>query len=307
MNTLFADSTNQLLYAPSVGELSSAPVVTATDLYGNPLALSGDPEWSSDDSAYKLVLAHTEITSTYLGQTLRFEWEWTHDSQVLTDVEIVVVVENGLGGLIPTLRRKLKDTGDIQTYDFILDGISTAYVLPHRAVKPGSQLVIVNQETLDESAYGFDYGAGRIVFSEAHTAQDSARIIYVKNYYTDWELNEYLVDAIKVVNSILSTSYSTTDPAFSNNEDMLVTLIALREVYQDEMAASAGVSFDWRDEEKQMNKGRIVSNYKDAIALLEEKIRQMLREIYMTGVGASLSGGGVPITFDAIDWTTLNA
>jgi hypothetical protein len=302
-----AGSTNRVEYYPSVsGALPSAPTLTVTDGGGNAVTIADNPSWDGDILAYVVAVAANEVSPSKVGETWTFVWTWTHDGDTLRDVEWGFVVNTGFEELTPVLRRKLRDTQKTSHEYFVGDGVSTVFNFIHYPVTPGSELILVSGAPVPISGYVLDYKQGILTLSGTPANGADVSASFNSTIYTDAELEEHLSSAVANYNSIMGTTYSTTTPVLPAHDRSIVIMLALRDVYIEEMLSSAGNSILWRDEEKTVDKKAVTSSYKDAISLLEERIRLALRETALGQGGAVRSGGTVPVSFDSIDWCCID-
>jgi hypothetical protein len=302
--TLMAGSTNRVEYYPSVAHsLPIAPILTITDGSGGTITISDSPSWDATTSAYVVAVTSGEVPASKVGETWTFVWTWVHEADVLRDVEWGVVISTGYEELTPALRRKLKDLPVVRTDDFIGDGTSLTFTTTYHPVQLSSQLVTVNSATTPSSGYSFHYPSGTLTFNTAPASGSAIRVISSSYSYSDYELEANLDEAVVRLNALQGTSYPGPNSSLSGLEKSLVLLLAMREVYLEDMMSSAPSAFSWKDEEKTVNKTSLVSNYKDALEILDKKIDQLTYSlVYLNTHGIAQIGGGEVIDFGSTNW-----
>jgi hypothetical protein len=302
-----AGSTNRVEYYPSVGEpLPLAPTLVVTNGTGQTVTISDNPTWDPLVLAYVVAVAASEVPPSSVGETWTFVWTWTHEGSTLRDVEWGVVVSTGFEDLTPALRRKLRDTAKTNHEYFIGDGVSRDFNFLHYPVTIGTELIIVDGSQVPSSGYVMDYKQGILTFNSAPAIEHSIKASFNSTNYADSELEEHLRAAVANYNALMGTAYSTSNPVLPEHEKSIIIMLAVRDVYIDEMLSSAGSSILWRDEEKTIDKKGVTGSYKDAIGLLEERIRVALKERALASGGLARSGGAEPVKWSSIDWCCID-
>jgi hypothetical protein len=230
------------------------------------------------------------------------------DFQVF-DTEEVPVTSGYIGDLLPVLRRKLKDTGSVIIDTFVGDGESVEFRLSGYPIKEGSERLTVSGVALASSGYYLSYPSGLLVLTTSAAAGVPIRIVYLYHEYIDSELVGHIEDAVYEFDRYLATAHTITggdvSPVLTSEEESLILTMAVRNTYVVAALNSAATSFNWKDEEKSVSKAGVTRNYKDAIDLLEEKIKRLLKEMVRpSSQGQLLAGGTTATKWGGIDWTT---
>lgn len=314
MFTLIPASTDVIIYTPKYegALLESEPTaysVTVYDYNGNEVTFNSAPVWNATDKTIELPVVSTDIGRELLHTVLTFQYEWTYDSQTLTDIERGVVSNPNYGDLVSTLRRKLKDTGEINTDDFPGDGTTEVFNTEYYPLKVLSEMVLVDNVRVSTPVdYTINYDGGLIAFTNPPAEGSTVRVTYVSYEYGDFSLEEYLSDAVAETNQLIASSISQTEPVVLGSVKNLVVLLAQRSVYTDEMMEAATTAFSWREEEKTIDKRFIANQYKASLELLNDLIDREVKTInQLANSGAVLSGGQTPLGASEIDWTAANA